>query len=203
MASNKRVEQKEKIERSNYEEYSYSDNVNETGYGGSRHIRCRDIMTREIVVATRNTTLDQVAAMMRDDDTGIIPIVDKASHAGDVLNEQSRHDDLNNGKLVGLITDRDIVIRAVSQGLDTRTVAAEEIMSKELHTAQPGDRVIDVIRKMGEKKVRRIPVVDQENNLRGIISIADIALETEEDRELADAIEEISSGSSFWNKIFV
>jgi CBS domain-containing protein len=55
---------------------------------------------------------------------------------------------------------------------------------------------------MGDKQVRRIPVVDGGGNLRGIISMADVALETEEDRELADALEEISSGASFWSKIF-
>jgi Mg/Co/Ni transporter MgtE len=55
---------------------------------------------------------------------------------------------------------------------------------------------------MGDKQVRRIAVVGENGQLRGIISMADIALETEEDEELADALEEISSGASFWNKIF-
>jgi CBS-domain-containing membrane protein len=71
-----------------------------------------------------------------------------------------------------------------------------------VHTAEPNDRVIDAIRKMGDKQVRRIPVCDRDGNLRGIISMADVALETEADRELAQALEEISSGSSFWNRIF-
>ena len=55
---------------------------------------------------------------------------------------------------------------------------------------------------MGDKQVRRIPVVGDNGNLRGIISMADVALETEEDRELAEALEEISTGSSFWNRMF-
>ncbi len=75
-------------------------------------------------------------------------------------------------------------------------------MTTDVHSAQPNDRVIDAIRKMGDKQVRRIPVVDRDGSLRGIISMADVALETEEDRELADALEEISSGSSFWNRMF-
>ncbi len=61
---------------------------------------------------------------------------------------------------------------------------------------------MDVIRKMGNKQVRRIPVVNEDGCLRGIISMADVAVETEADRELADAIEEISQGTSFWSKLF-
>jgi len=75
-------------------------------------------------------------------------------------------------------------------------------MTTDLHSAHPNDRVVDIIRKMGDKQVRRIPVVDDHDNLLGIISMADVALETEEDRELADALEDISSGSSFWSKMF-
>jgi CBS-domain-containing membrane protein len=71
-----------------------------------------------------------------------------------------------------------------------------------VHTAHPNDRVIEAIRKMGDKQVRRIPIVDRDGVLRGIISMADVALETDDDRELAEALEEISSGSSFWSKIF-
>lgn len=163
--------------------------------GASRsHLRCRDIMTREITVADRNTTLEQVAQMMRDEDTGVIPVVERAE-------SEPENGRSSQGKLVGLITDRDIVIRTVADGKDPRTVRAEEVMTGDVHTAQPNDRVIDVIRKMGDKQVRRIPVVTQDGYLRGIISMADVALETEEDRELAAALEEISSGASFWSKI--
>ncbi len=171
------------------------------------HVRCRDIMTRDVTVATRDTPLQEVAAMMRDEDTGVIPVVDRgdaAPAAADASSEARKvqSNPVGNGKLVGLITDRDVVIRAVAEGKDTRAVRAEEIMTEDIHTAQPNDRVIDAIRKMGDKQVRRIPVVDRDGNLRGIISMADVALETEEDRELADALEEISSGSSFWSKVF-
>jgi CBS domain-containing protein len=177
--------------------------------GASRsHVRCRDIMTRDVTVATRQTMLEEVARMMRDEDAGVIPVVERASE--DLTDLAEKRPDVNrvqpnivgNGKLVGLITDRDLVVRAVAEGKDTRTTRAEEIMTTDIHTAQPNDRVIDAIRKMGDKQVRRIPVVDRDNTLRGIISMADVALETEEDRELADALEEISSGSSFWNRVF-
>jgi CBS domain-containing protein len=172
------------------------------------HVRCRDIMTRDVTVATRETSLQQVAEMMRDEDTGVIPVVERQDApvlASDTKPEEAPR--INNriranGRLVGLITDRDIVVRALAEGRDAREVRAEEIMTDAIHSAHPNDRVIDAIRTMGDKQVRRIPVVDDQGNLRGIISMADVALETEEDQELADALEEISSGSSFWSKIF-
>ena len=176
------------------------------GRGASRsHVRCRDIMTRDVTVATRNTTLQEVAVMMRDEDTGVIPVVDPPEASATGTAEEARNVNTRtqgNGKLVGLITDRDIVIRAIAEGKEARMTRAEEIMTTDIHTAQPNDRVIEAIRKMGDKQVRRIPVVDRDGNLRGIISMADVALETNDDRELAEALEEISSGSSFWNKIF-
>lgn len=172
-------------------------------------VRCRDIMTRDVTVATRDSTLEEVARMMKDEDTGIIPVVEyndapttATAETGDETPRTASRPSSSNGRLVGLITDRDIVIRAVAEGKDTRTTRAEEVMTTDVHSAKPNDRVIDAIRKMGDKQVRRIPVVGENGNLRGIISMADIALETEEDEELADALEEISSGASFWNKIF-
>lgn len=187
------------------------------------HVRCRDIMTRDVTVATRDTTLEDVARLMKNEDTGVIPVVDRGetpantSSMGDatagptildaVVGTSGEARRINatihgNGRLVGLITDRDIVVRAIAEGRDPRTTRAEEIMTEEVHTAHPNDRVIEAIRKMGDKQVRRIPIVDQERTLRGIISMADVALETNDDRELAEALEEISSGSSFWNRIF-
>jgi CBS domain-containing protein len=183
----------------------------EYGRGGRRrgaptrsHMRCRDIMTRDVTVAGRATTLEEVARMMRDEDTGVIPVVEPGETPSDSAAEVQRVPARTqaNGRLVGLITDRDIVIRALAEGQDARQVTAESIMTTELHAVRPNDRVIEAIRKMGDKQVRRLPVVDREGNLRGIISMADIALETEADRELGEALEEISSGSSFWNRIF-
>ncbi len=175
------------------------------GRGASRsHVRCRDIMTRDVTVAMRDTTLEEVARMMRDEDTGVIPVVEPGENAPDSVEEVERRPARTaaKGKLVGLITDRDIVIRAIADGMDPRTLRAEEVMTIDLHSVRPNDRVIEAIRKMGDRQVRRLPVVDREGALRGIISMADIALETEADRELGEALEEISSGSSFWNRIF-
>ncbi|MBC7929932.1 MAG: CBS domain-containing protein [Rubrivivax sp.] len=161
-------------------------------------------MTRDVTVAMRDTTLEEVARMMRDEDTGVIPVVEPGETASESVTEDNRPPSRTaaNGKLVGFITDRDIVVRAVADGMDARTLRADEVMTGDLHTVRPNDRVIEAIRKMGDRQVRRLPVVDREGNLRGIISMADVALETEADRELGEALEEISSGSSFWNRIF-
>ncbi len=169
-------------------------------------LRCRDIMTRDLVIATRDTTLTEIARMMKQEDVGVIPVVEYDVPAGNGRTEANdrAYEGRNyaRGKLIGLITDRDIVIRAVADNKDCASVRAEDIMSVDIYTAKPNDRVVDVIRKMGDKQVRRIPVINDNHYLVGMISMADIALETRQDRELAEALEDISKGSSFWNRLF-
>jgi len=137
-------------------------------------------MTRSVRTAGIYTALTEAAAMMRDGDVGAVPVVD-------------------DGKLAGMITDRDIVVRAIAEGrsFDTRV---GDVMTKELFTVKPDDFVFEAIRLMGDKQVRRIPVVDADGALAGIIAMADVALEMEDEREIAETLEEISSGSAFWSK---
>ena len=176
-------------------------------------LRCRDIMTKDLAVATRDTRLVQVALMMKQEDTGVIPVVDYDVMSGNGRAEEMERDRdrdrdrddrraYSRGKLAGLITDRDIAVRAVADGKDCANTRAEDIMSVDIHTARPNDRVVDVIRKMAAKQVRRIPVVNENGYLLGMISMGDVALETQEDRELADALEDISKSTSFWNRVF-
>ena len=176
-------------------------------YGSERsRLRCRDIMTRDLVVATRDTTLVEVARLMKQEDVGVIPVVEYDVPAGNGRSENPdrTYEGRNyaRGKLIGLITDRDIVVRAVADNKDCASVRAEDIMSVDIYTAKPNDRVVDVIRKMGDKQVRRIPVTNDNGYLVGNISMADLALETRQDRELGEALEDISKGSSFWNRLF-
>jgi CBS domain-containing protein len=169
-------------------------------------LRCRDIMTRDLAVATRDTPLTEVALMMKQEDTGVIPVVEYDVTPGNGRTEgaERRYEGRNysRGKLLGLITDRDIVIRGVAEGKDCTQVRAEDIMTVDVYTAHPNDRVVDAIRKMGQKQVRRIPVCNENGYLVGNISMADVAVETREDHELAEALEDISKGTSFWNRIF-
>jgi CBS domain-containing protein len=142
--------------------------------------RCREIMTRSVTTATREMSLQAVAALMRDGDMGSLPVVE-------------------NGKLVGIITDRDIVVRAVAEGRDAAT-AIGEVMTTEIFAVRAEDFVFAAIRLMGDKQVRRVPVVNENSELVGIIAMADVALETEDEREIAETLEEISSGAGFWKK---
>ncbi len=145
-------------------------------------LKCRRIMAKKVTTAARDASIQEAAVALRDNDIGILPVVD------------------SDGKLVGLVTDRDIVVRAVASGMDVTGTPVSEILTHELFTAGPEDFVFEVIRTMGEKQVRRIPIVDDEGVLVGIVSLADIALEMEDEKEVAEALEEISSGAAFWNK---
>jgi CBS domain-containing protein len=147
---------------------------------GKGRMRCREIMTSVVKTATRAMSLRDVAVLMRDGDMGSIPVVE-------------------DGKLVGIVTDRDIVVRAIAEGRD----AASEVshaMTSEMFSVKPDDFVFEAIRVMGDKQVRRVPVADDAGRLVGIIAMADIALEMEDEREIAETLEEISSGSSFWSR---
>jgi CBS domain-containing protein len=125
-------------------------------------------------------SLSEVALMMRDGDMGAVPVVD-------------------GGKLTGIVTDRDIVVRCVAEGKDAAATVADA-MTNELFTVSPDDFVFEAIRLMGDKQVRRIPVVGPDGELAGIIAMADVALETEDELEIAETLEEISTGAGFWKK---
>lgn len=143
-------------------------------------MRCREIMTKNVKTAGRDTTLQQAAVLMRDGDMGSVPVVEGR-------------------KLVGIVTDRDIVVRAVADGKGAETVVGDA-MTTEIFSVKPDDFVFEAVRLMGDKQVRRVPVVDETGVLAGIIAMADIALEMEDEREIAETLEEISSGAGFWKK---
>lgn len=143
-------------------------------------MRCREIMTSSVQTATRDMTLQDAAAFMRDGDMGAIPVVE-------------------NGKLVGIVTDRDIVVRSVADGKPASS-SVGEAMTSEIFSVKSDDFVFEAIRLMGDKQIRRVPVVNDNGELAGIIAMADIALEMEDEREIAETLEEISSGTGFWNK---
>ncbi len=154
--------------------------MSEKNFSENARKKCREIMTRDVKTANREATLRDVAALMRDGDMGAMPIVE-------------------DGKLVGIVTDRDIVVRAIAEGKDVSTKIGD-VMTGEIFSVGENDFVFEAIRLMGDKQVRRVPIVNDAGELAGIIAMADVALETEDEREIAETLEEISSGAGFWKK---
>lgn len=146
----------------------------------NERVKCREIMTANVTTATREMTLREVARLLREGDMGSVPVV-------------------QGGRLVGIVTDRDIVVRAIAEGKGPETPVAEA-MTTEIFSVRPDDFAFEAVRLMGDKQVRRIPVVEADGSLAGIISMADVALEMEDEREIAETLEEISSGTAFWSK---
>ena len=132
----------------------------------------RDAMTENPRAIGRDSTVVEAANIMRDEDVGIVPIVD-----GD--------------KLVGTLTDRDIAIRVVAEGRDTDTTKAEEVASREIVTIDPQQDLDDALRLMARHQVRRLPVVEEDGKLVGIVAQADIA-EHATDEQTGELVEEIS-----------
>jgi signal-transduction protein with cAMP-binding, CBS, and nucleotidyltransferase domain len=97
------------------------------------------------------------------------------------------------------VTDRDIVVRAIADGRDS-SESVGDVMTAEVYAAGENDFVFEAIRLMRDHQVRRVPIVNAAHELVGIIAMADVALESEDEREIAETLEEISSGSAFWNK---
>lgn len=137
--------------------------------------KVRDVMTGGPVCVTPDTPVSVVAEVMDSDNIGAVPVVE-------------------NDRLTGMITDRDIVIRAVAKGKDPRGMPVREIYSRDVIAVTPDDKLKDVVSIMADNQVRRMPVVDSENHLVGVISQADIALEAKE-KIVGEMVEEISMPS--------
>lgn len=144
-----------------------------SGGRDSQHVR--DVMTPNPQTVSEKDTVIQVARIMRDEDTGVVPVVDGR-------------------KIIGLITDRDIVVRAIADGKNLDAVRVNEVMSKQVRSVKEDTPVRDVLELMSGAQVRRVPVVNDQNELVGIVSMKDIATETNHDNKLGKAVENISRG---------
>lgn len=137
----------------------------------------QEIMTRDPACATPGMTVREAARLMQREDTGALPVVE---------NEQSK-------KLVGVVTDRDIAIRVVAEGLDGQTRISEVMSADRLATARPNDSVDRVMDAMSDEQVRRVPVVDERGILVGIVSQADIVLKARDEHKAEQTVEGISA----------
>ncbi len=144
-------------------------------------LRARDIMTEDPEAVTREATLQHVAERMCELDVGIIPVVT----------------DYESGLLHGVVTDRDIVVRAVARGADMQKTTVGEIMTEKVEAVDEGAEIPEIFAIMKRERVRRVPVVDEAGRLVGIIAQADLAVDyagVDEERglEVEEVLERIS-----------
>jgi CBS domain-containing protein len=142
-------------------------------------MKIKDIMTDNPICCTRNTPLEEVARMMLENDCGAIPVVE----------------DQEKWKPLGIITDRDIVTRAVAEAKNPLELTAGDAMSPNPVTVESEADLEDAIRLMEKHRVRRILVSDRNGGCIGIVSQADIARHAGE-RETGEVVEELSRPSA-------
>jgi CBS domain-containing protein len=131
------------------------------------------VMTANPASCTAETSLREVARLMVEHDCGEIPVVDAQ------------------GAPVGVVTDRDITVRIVAEGRDTMNATASDAMSSPVQTVREDSPLKDATKLMEAAKIRRVPVVDKQGKLSGIVSVADIAL-AGKDVQTAEVIKEVS-----------
>jgi CBS domain-containing protein len=134
--------------------------------------KVREVMTARPRSVTPQTPVSEVAQLMESDDVGSIPVVEGE-------------------RLVGIVTDRDIVVRAIAKGKDPRGMPAAEVSSRELVTIDADDDLSEALKLMSQYQVRRLPVIEEDERLVGVISQADVALHAKE-KDAGEMLEEIS-----------
>jgi CBS domain-containing protein len=138
-------------------------------------MKCKDLMTRNPEACVYSDTAAKAAQLMKNEDVGPIPIV---AGRGDK-------------RLIGIVTDRDLALNVVAEGRDPNSVLVDEIMSRDIVSCGPEDDVEQALHSMRERKVRRIPIVDKNGKLVGIIAQADAARKLDEE-EVGEVVSEIS-----------
>jgi CBS domain-containing protein len=136
-------------------------------------MKIRDIMSTDILKATPDNTLSDIALMMKEQDTGVLPVVEDAD-------------------LMGIVTDRDIVVRAIAEGKDPTTTTVDEVLSEDVEIVSPDDEVERAADIMSARQIRRLPVLE-DHRVIGMVSLGDIAVKHEEGTA-AHALEGISEG---------
>ena len=139
-------------------------------------MKVRDIMTPNPRTAEPDTTLEEIATLMKEEDVGVIPVMEE-------------------NRVTGIVTDRDIVVRCVAAGKDVTECTAEDIMTEGVNTIAPDADVDEAADLMAEAQVRRLAVVEN-GRLVGMLSLGDIAVKAgdEEEETTAETLEEVSKG---------
>jgi CBS domain-containing protein len=142
-------------------------------------MKISELMTKNPATVTPETSVSEAARIMKEEDVGIIPVVERVGGA------ETR------GRLVGVITDRDIAIRHVAEGRGSDS-PVRDVMSGGVMTCNPDDSVDTVMELMGREQVRRVPIVDDRGSLVGVVSQADLARKANDPEKVEKTVEEIS-----------
>lgn len=142
--------------------------------------KCRDVMTQDPVFCQPGDSIATVARIMKQEDVGSVPIVESA---------ESR-------KLVGIITDRDIVVKVVAEGRAPDAASVKEAMTPSPVSCREDDDVEHAVKLMKERQVRRMPIVDTASRLAGIIAQADVATRVNKDSKTGELVEAISESGT-------
>lgn len=137
---------------------------------------CQDVMTANPRCCTPDDSASRAAKMMKVEDVGVMPVC-------------SGH---HSKRLVGIITDRDLCLEIVAEGRDPLNTRVEKCMTREPVTCRIDEDLDTALRRMEGNQIRRIPVVDQNGMLVGIISQADIATRTKNEEKTAELVQEVS-----------
>ena len=136
-------------------------------------MRVGEVMTRDVEVIMPSDTIQLAAKLMDDLGVGALPVCDGE-------------------RLVGMITDRDIVVRLIAEGKDPASAHVDDAMSKNVRSVREDAAIDEVLQVMRNAQVRRVPVVNNSNELVGIVSMADVASATRESGKVGDTVEKIS-----------
>ena len=134
--------------------------------------KINDVMTKDPCSIDADKPVAYAAKMMRDEDVGLAPIVEGQ-------------------KLIGTLTDRDIAIRVVAEGKDPESTTVREVATTRLVTVDPEQDLDEALRLMAQNQVRRLPVVEEDGRLAGVVAQADVAKHTS-DEKTGDLVEQIS-----------
>lgn len=136
----------------------------------------RDVMTSEVRTIDPETTVAEIARIMRDEDIGAVPVAE---------------DD----RLIGMVTDRDIVIRGLADGEDASALSARDVMSTKLLYCMDDQSIDAVLKNMGEQQIRRLPVVNRDKRLVGVVSLGDLSGNAKP-AKAGEALKEVSKPAS-------
>ena len=141
--------------------------------------KCKEVMTKNPVCGLPSDMVSKVAQLMKSEDIGPVPIIE---------NEQTR-------KLVGIVTDRDLALKILAEGRDPKSTKTEEVMTRTVVSCRAEDDLQMALDAMSEHQLRRIPVVDTNNAIVGIIAQADVATRVDQPEQTAAVVKDISQSS--------